>query len=465
MARVYWPIGWRKSSALLLMAVGLGLVGWGSMAAAQSPTSERSGGQATIYDASERAFEMPVPNLDTLNLELFSAGERFFHFYWITTPVNVTYTDGLAPLFNSRSCEACHVHNGRGQPPQAGDDLPGGMVARLSIPGQNERGEPLPEPTYGHQLQDQLPDHEGLLVVTYTEQSGTYADGTPYSLRVPTYTIEQPGYGTFHPDMQLSPRLSTPLIGLGLLEAVPDAALLALADPDDLNGDGISGRVNYVWDEVNDSQAIGRFGWKASQPNLVQQVALALSEDMGITTPIFPQENCTAAQPLCPENAVTEMTLNGLLEVVVYIGTLAVPAQRDHDQPQVQQGQALFNELGCAGCHVPALTTGTHTSQPLLSNQLIHPYTDLLLHDMGAALADDRPDFEATGQEWRTPPLWGIGLTETINGNAFYLHDGRARSLEEAILWHGGEAQASRDQFAALSAAERRVLLAFLKSL
>jgi CxxC motif-containing protein (DUF1111 family) len=241
-----------------------------------------------------------------------------------------------------------------------------------------------------------------------------------------------------------------------------------VAGPDDTDGDGISGRVNHVWDVEHREVRVGRFGWKANQPSLRQQNAGAFRGDIGITSDLFPEEDCPPAQAECraaPSGGAPELDAWKLEQVTFYTRMLAVPARRDVDHPEVLRGRRLFRELRCASCHVPRHETGTMPDAPELSGQTVFPYTDLLLHDMGPELADDRPDFEATGREWRTPPLWGLGLVRTVNRHTRFLHDGRARSLEEAILWHGGEAEHSRERFRDLSAPERAALLRFLESL
>lgn len=445
----------------ILIGIGIALLFVGGIALAQEEDRSQLGGQTTIEDASSEAFEQPAPHLDPLTTELFRAGGAFFKLYWVTTPVSTTQTDGLAPLFNARSCESCHFKNGRGQPPQAAQEAPMGLVLQLSLPQANND----PDPTYGRQLQDQESAREGIMALTYSDLNGQFADGTSYTLQVPTYVITGLAYGSLDPQVSLSPRISPQLAGLGLLEAISDEDLLALSDPNDLNGDGISGRVNLVWDVVNQTERIGRFGWRAEHPTLAQVVGHALSEDMGITSPLFPRENCTPNQPICPTQALTEMTLQDLLEVTAYVSALAVPAQREAQSPQVQAGAALFEEASCSGCHVPTFLTGQHPSIPVLSSQTIHPYTDLLLHDMGDGLADRDLAGQITQREWRTPPLWGIGLFQTVGGHTFYLHDGRARDLNEAILWHGGEAQASLEAYLGMTSEEREALLAFLRSL
>ncbi len=429
-----------------------------------------SGGAATVYATTRQAFEQPLPHLTPDQETQFFVGNSFFNRNWVSAPSSTTARDGLGPLFNARSCSACHLHDGRGRPPEPAEDILS-MLVRLSIPGREAQRGVVPEPTYGDQLNG-LAVHgvppEGRVLVTYEEIPGTYGDGEPYSLRKPTYTLADLKYGPMHPDTLLSPRVAPAMIGLGLLEAVPAEALLGLADPDDTDGDGISGRPNRVWDKVWRQTVLGRFGWKANQPNVAQQVAGAFLGDIGITSPLFPDENCPPAALECREalNGGTPELSNKLFgHVVFYSRTLAVPARRDLQQSDVRRGRQLFNEAQCGACHTPTLRTGEVPGLPDLSRQVIHPYTDLLLHDMGAPLADGRPDFEATGSEWRTPPLWGIGLVETVNRHTYFLHDGRARNLAEAILWHGGEADASKAYFRRLPRADREALLQFLRSL
>jgi CxxC motif-containing protein (DUF1111 family) len=299
--------------------------------------------------------------------------------------------------------------------------------------------------------------------ITYSEVAGRFADGTAYSLRVPSYSF----YGSYEPiskKMLFSPRVAPVNFGLGLLEAIPTATLLAKEDPNDANNDGISGVANRVWDAAASKTVIGRFGWKAGAPDLIQQTAGAYNGDMGVTSSLFPAESCEGDRPECARHA-PEVSDQTVLEVARYMQTLGVPARRDVDLAQTTQGEAIFYQVGCATCHTPTVTTGTLAGVPSVSNQVIHPYTDLLLHDMGPDLADDRPDFQASGREWRTPPLWGIGLVQTVNGHSNFLHDGRARSLMEAVLWHGGEAKKSRDATIALKSDARAALIKFLESL
>lgn len=454
------------------------------------PAEAFPGGAATSPGPLDRrAFSQHAANLPFDQQLDFEIGNALFDRIWASAPASTQASDGLGPLFNAKSCQQCHIRDGRGHTPSANypDDNAVSMVLRLSIPPTTEAEEEdiasgrrpiIPEPTYGAQLQDRaLPGHaiEGRMHLTYEEVSFHFPDGEVASLRRRTYAIEALGYGPLHPQTRLSPRVAPPMIGLGLLEAIAEADIRALADPDDRDGDGISGRVNEVWSLEFDRPMLGRFGWKAVEPTLVQQSAHAFSGDIGLSSWIAraPWGDCTAAQPVCLEAPHGDSPQYGNLEIadkmmgplVLYVRNLAVPARRDVEAETALQGRELFADLGCASCHTPSFTTGSSPRSAHLAHQKIWPYTDLLLHDMGEGLADGRDEGHANGREWRTAPLWGIGLTETVNGHTFFLHDGRARNLTEAILWHGGEAQRSRDGFVALTKSEREALLAFLNSL
>ncbi|GAB5493239.1 MAG: di-heme oxidoredictase family protein [Phototrophicaceae bacterium] len=429
------------------------------------------GGQTSIYNTTPNAFGQPAPGLEREHELLFFVGNSFFNQNWVSAPASTTARDGLGPVYNARSCASCHFKDGRGQAPIDGG-VGTGFLIRLNLPERDPITTAyLPDPNYGSQLQDialQGLSPEGQIAIAYEEITGTYTDGTVYSLRAPSYNIIDLAYGDLDPDVMLSPRIANQIIGLGLLEAISEETILSFADPDDINGDGISGRPNYVWDVLAEGLVLGRFGWKANQPTLIQQNAAAFNGDIGITTHLFPIQNCPTIQVDClnaVNGGIFEIDDDDLDKVTLYTSSLAVPAQRDFDNPEVIEGEAIFEEIGCASCHIMEIQTGEHPTIPTLSNQTIRPFTDLLLHDMGEGLADNAPDFEATGQEWRTPPLWGIGLFDTVNDHTFYLHDGRARNLEEAILWHGGEAQQARDNFTDLSADDRSALIAFLQSL
>ena len=439
------------------------------------PLTPNLGGDTTVDTTGPRAFRSIAANADNALLQQFLFGQRIFDVVWDHEPIISPILDGLGPMFNRRSCRECHEGNGRGRPPEYVGQRMKSMLVRISIPGAGPHGGPNPVPNYGDQLQDRAvagvpPEAEA--IINYEEIAGEFGDGTPYSLRKPSVSFVNAAYGDLPSDMLTSPRVAAPVIGLGLLQTVPEETMRALADPDDKNGDGISGKVNMAWDADAQQMAPGRFGWKANVPSLRHQSAGAALGDMGLTSPIFTEDLCEEAQTECramAEKVAATANAPEILEelftpVEIYMLLLAVPRQRNADDPVVQRGEALFRGAGCAGCHMPTLVTG---QGPLtaISNQEIHPFTDLLVHDMGEGLADNRPDFEATGREWRTQPLWGIGLTEDVGFFNYHLHDGRARSLAEAILWHGGEAEGPREVFRNLDKTQRSELLAFLGSL
>lgn len=411
------------------------------------------------------SFLPPADNLSLENELLFFGGNGFFNQAWVAAPASTTARDGLGPLFNARSCSGCHTKDGRGAPPEDGQGPFVGMLLRLAVPGPDG---PVPDPVYGGQLQDRANlgiAPEAIPMITWEPVEGQYADGTPYTLMKPTYTLTEPGYGPFSEDLMVSPRVAPHMIGLGLLEAIPQERLEALADPDDEDGDGVSGRIQ--WQEFNGEVVPGRFGWKAEAPNIVVQVANAFLGDMGLTSEMLPDEECTDAQTICdevPNGGEPEVQPNIFERVVLYSRAVAVPVRRAADDPTVLKGKSIFHRLGCATCHVPSHTTG-EGAIPEFSNQLIWPYTDLLLHDMGPGLADNTPVGNASGQEWKTPPLWGLGLVDEVSNHTRFLHDGRARNLEEAVLWHGGEALAAKNAFLELKVDERTALIRFLEDL
>lgn len=441
------------------------------------PGEALSAGTATVHRFDQSAFLLPSANLAPERRLDFAVGNSFFRNPWVTAPATTTARDGLGPLFNTNACQNCHLKDGRGHPPEADAISAASLLVRLSLPAAAEHAELLqrqgvvPEPTYGTQLQDMAVPGvtpEGKVRLRYSSVPVRFADGSEVELRKPILDISQLGYGAMHPDTQFSVRVAPPMIGLGLLEAIPEEAILASADPDDADGDGISGRPNRVWDRAQQSTVLGRFGWKAGQPNLNQQNADAFANDMGLTTSLIPHDTCTAVQSDClaaPHGGQPEVSDNILSLVLFYSRNLGVPARRNVDAPEVLKGKGLFHQAGCQKCHTPSFTTATDAAEPELANQLIHPYTDLLLHDMGGGLADGRDEFLANGREWRTAPLWGIGLTEKVSGHTQFLHDGRARNLLEAILWHGGEAESAKQQVLQFDKNERAALLAFLNSL
>ncbi len=427
------------------------------------------GGDATVEVAGTSAFAQPVPGLDSEQRRTFAVGNSFFNDNWVTAPASAEGRDGLGPLFNAQSCSSCHLRDGRGQPPTAPDDPERGLLLRLSV--LDADGDLQPHRTLGGQLQDRAVRNvpvEGTISITTTEQPGEYADGTPYTLLAPRYEVLDAD-GEPIDGLLVSPRIAPAVFGVGLLEGVPADDITAGEDPDDEDGDGISGRAHLVPDPASpdDARVLGRFGWKAAVPSVEQQNAGAFAGDIGITSSVRPEEPCTRLQPEClsaPTGGDPELDDRKLGQVTFYTRTLGVPARRDVADRDTREGQQAFDALGCASCHLDELHTGP-SEVAALDRQVIRPYTDLLLHDMGADLSDDRRDGDADGREWRTPPLWGIGLIEKVNDHTRFLHDGRARSLEEAILWHGGEATDARDQFLALDAKTRGKLLAFLESL
>ncbi len=435
------------------------------------PGEERGGGAAT-NDAllGEEAFSQPAPNLDAAHLASFLAGRDFFTSPWVTATTSTDMRDGLGPTFNAPSCDGCHLRDGRGRPPDGNGSFES-ILIRLSIPGADAHGGPLDEPSYGGQFQPRaivgVPS-EGLPGLAYEEVEGAYGDGEPYVLRRPSVVFASLAFGPMDPEAMTSLRVAPAVFGLGLLELVPEADLLALEDPDDADGDGISGRANRVWSVALSAMAIGRFGWKAGQPTVREQTAAAFRGDMGITSALFPDEDCPAPQTECassPSGGEPELAEAILEHVSLYGLTLAVPVRTEHGDPEVLHGRELFRDAGCAACHVERFVTGVSEELPELSQQTIRPFTDLLLHDMGEGLADDRPEFLASGREWRTPPLWGVGRVDDVNGHTLLLHDGRARGFEEAILWHGGEAEDARERFRAMPADDRDALVRFLESL
>ncbi|MEB2872319.1 di-heme oxidoreductase family protein [Pseudomonas rhizosphaerae] len=466
---------------LLLLASGLAGCDDAPRFTQAEPGEAQSAGQATVRKFDVNAYSMPSANLSPVRRLDFSVGNSFFRSPWVIAPSTTTARDGLGPLFNTNACQNCHIKDGRGHPPEDDALSAVSMLVRLSLPDgphylrEIERLGVVPEPVYGTQLQDMaIPGHvpEGKVRVTYQGVPVHFKDGTQVELRQPQLQISQLGYGDLHPDTRFSARVAPPMIGLGLLEAISEQDILANARHQAESGGPIKGRPNQVWDDAQGRTVLGRFGWKAGQPNLNQQNVHAFSGDMGLTTSLRPFDDCTVAQTNCLEapngngpGGEPEVSDNILRLVLFYTRNLGVPARRDVDSAQVLAGKNLFYQAGCQGCHVAQYTTASDAAEPELRSQTIRPYTDLLLHDMGPGLADGRSEFKAGAQDWRTPPLWGIGLSETVSGHSQFLHDGRARNLLEAVLWHGGEAEAARQQVLQFDAGQRAALLAFLNSL
>lgn len=533
----------RKSCpASIVVCVALSLGGCGGGGGSSGSTSVEPafarvaslGGDGTNFasNQSSAGFDTPAANLSGSQLDQHLLGDAGFEVKFIKAPsVDFPDNDGVGPVFNNDACIECHTRDGRGNYSSAALAAPAGQWTRL---GSNEtiflRVSVGPDDTC---VPDSLNDycapqappgftaqlfHRGVLglrqdgsdfsgqadvYVKFETQQVSYGDGTTQTLYKPVFEIrnpydssgEAPGDNTppvsrlLQADVMTSPRMGMPVFGLGLLEAIPEADILALADPGDADGDGISGRANYVFDQVRFMQgdphpvSLGRFGWKASTPSVAMQGSGAYRGDMGITNYLFPGESI-AGTPLHDAYLAVNPSDDGQMgaevgeavvkAVMFYSSTLAVPARRDVNDPAVLRGATLFEQSGCAACHHPSFTTGTHPgiwgpsgtlAVPEVEGQTIYPFTDMLLHDMGDGLADNRPDFLASGREWKTRPLWGVGLTKTVNLLAGFLHDGRARSLEEAILWHGGEAEASKQAFRTMPKTDRDALIAFLRSL
>ena len=447
---------------------------------------KRPGGAATSFKrVNSDVFSHASANMPFERELRFQVGNGFFRKLWVTAPASTQASDGLGPLYNARACQRCHIKDGRGHPSD-GDVNSVSMLLRLSIPrGESDLSTErlahlgaVPEPTYGTQLQDRsIPGvpAEGRMAMEYEEFTVELGGGERATLRRPTYRVMELGYGPLHPETMLSPRVAPPMIGLGLIEAVPETGILAAADPEDADGDGISGRPNRVWSAEFGQWMLGRFGWKAGAPTVRAQSAGAFSADIGLATSLHPDGwgECTPAQAACraaphggsPQYAGLEVHDEVLDLVTFYARNLAVPARRDVGGARVLRGKTLFYRSGCAQCHRPKFVTHRLADRPEQSFQLIWPYSDFLLHDMGERLADGRPEWSATGREWRTAPLWGIGLTETVNGHSFFLHDGRARSLLEAVLWHGGEAEDAKERVRRMEPEDRNALITFLESL
>ncbi|MCL5127935.1 di-heme oxidoredictase family protein [Algibacter sp. L4_22] len=426
-------------------------------------------GALGVNSTSSNAFGFEISGLSFVQQAEFASGNSLFNQTWVSSPASTTARDGLGPTFNARACATCHFKDGRGQAFINGEDS-SGFLMRLSSPGQDSNGDALPVLGYGTQLQDRANngiDFEAKVVAAYETITGTYADGTPYELLKPIYSFSQESFGSLA-GVLMSPRVAQQTIGLGLISALPDDEITKFEDEADADNDGISGRANYVYNYDLNEQDLGKYGWKANAPTLKQQVAGALHGDMGLTTSLFSETNCPSPQQDC-EDAINggepEVTDEQLDKILFYQAHLAVPNRRNYKEENVLKGKVLFTSLNCIGCHAINQKTGTDAASEYLENITIKPYSDFLLHDMGEDLADNRPDFLATGTEWRTQPLWGIGLISTVNSHTNLLHDGRAANIEEAILWHGGEAETIKENFKNLSAEDRENLISFVNSL
>ena len=426
-------------------------------------------GDLGVNSTSNNAFGFEISGLSFVEQAEFSTGNSLFNQTWVSSPASTTGRDGLGPTFNARACATCHFKDGRGKAFVNGEDS-SGFLMRISMPGQDSNGDALPVLGYGTQLQDRANNgipFEAKVNVTYEVINGEYADGTSYQLQKPIYSFSQEAFGSLS-GVLMSPRVAQQTIGLGLISALPDEEITKFEDEADSDNDGISGRANYVYNYEMNEQDLGKYGWKANAPTLKQQVAAALHGDMGLTTSLFSDSNCPSPQQDCADainGGTPEVTDVQLDKMLFYQAHLAVPNRRNYKDENVLRGKALFSSLNCIGCHAINQKTGTEAASDYLKNITIKPYSDFLLHDMGDDLADNRPDYLATGKEWRTQPLWGIGLISTVNGHTNLMHDGRATNIEEAILWHGGEAENIREDFKNLSVDDRENLISFVNSL
>ncbi|OUL57858.1 di-heme oxidoredictase family protein [Pseudoalteromonas ulvae] len=462
-----------KKYSLLVLITWLCACTDASKAPEFSDSELRPGGEATLKRVNTRTFIHPSGNLSIDHELEFWDGLSFFRDPWVASPAITADRDGLGPLYNARSCKACHSRGGRGRLVTEGVSSPMALLFRLGH-GEQQR----PDPIYGAQLQTfavLTPTNspklqaEGQVELQYEFIEGQFADGTRYQLRKPSYRIVNLSQGELHQETQISPRYAPAIYGMGLLDAIDTQDLLSLEDEFDSNNDGISGRYNRVPDVLTGEMSVGRFGFKGLHPTLNQQIAGAFVNDIGITNPYFRKETCQSTQLACLAEAKRvkgeeqpEIPTKLLQTTEFMSAQLAVQPTRNLKSAEAQSGRETFYQLGCHLCHQPSFKTRVDYSLPELAGQVIWPYTDLALHDMGEELADGKREHLANGREWRTAPLWGIGLQHRIQGYQAYLHDGRARTINEAILWHGGEAKTSQEKYLAISASEREALLFFL---
>jgi CxxC motif-containing protein (DUF1111 family) len=470
-----------KNSLFLHIALPVLSLAAGAFALAEEFAEDPSlsAGRFTIRRLDRQAFSEPADVLNARQRQMFMAGRSVFNRQWAAvTSLNGDW--GLGPTFITDRCSACHVGSGRGAPPQSSAEQLVSMLVRVSIPGTDEHGGPRPHPSYGDQLQNHSLDgrsvdfayagkpvpNEADLFLDWEPSTVAFADGEKASLRKPKLRIENLKFGELGEGAMLSLRIAPPVVGTGLLEAVPEETIMAIAQQQ--RAQNFNGRPNRVWDAVNKRMALGRFGWKANTPNLKQQIAVAAIADMGVNSNLYPQPNCPPVQTICasqlPGN-VPEIIDHEIEAIELWLQGLAVPARRDVADAAVRRGAGLFVSAQCAVCHVPEMKTGKVANLPQLSGQVFHAYTDLLLHDMGEDLADGRPDFAAGPRDWRTPPLWGLGLSQTVSGSTAMLHDGRARTVAEAILWHDGEAEGARAAFLGMTKEERDALVKFVEAI
>ena len=424
--------------------------------------------EISVKRETREAFSAPIPNLSLSKMRFFTGGRHLFRRSWTPAPSSVKSLDGLGPVFNRVSCSGCHVKDGRGSPPPEGTDKFRSMVIKLGIIDNNAL---KPDPKYGFQLNDKsilgVP-YEGKAKIHYDSKTIAFKDGSIIKLAKPKYSFFSLSFGKLNKNTKFSGRVAPAVFGLGLIEAIKEQDLLQNADPEDKNQDGISGRAHKIIDIVTNTEKIGKFGWKATRASLLHHISGAAFQDMGLTSSFFTKQNCMEIQIKCKEQingGTPEISKKQMERLLIYMQTLAPPKQRGLKNDAIIKGNNLFLKIGCSNCHTPVYKTGEHKGHPELSNKIIKPYSDFLLHDMGPELDDGLIEGAALSSEWKTPPLWGIGLIKVVNRHTRFLHDGRARSIEEAILWHGGEAKASRNNYLKLKQNERNYILKFLNSL
>tara|TARA_B100000686_G_scaffold351311_2_gene449746 strand:- start:4870 stop:6213 length:1344 start_codon:yes stop_codon:yes gene_type:complete len=424
--------------------------------------------EISVKRENREAFAAPIPSLNLSKMRFFTGGRHLFRRSWTSAPSSVKSLDGLGPVFNRVSCSGCHVKDGRGKPPEEGSTKFRSMVIKLGLIKNNKL---RPDPNYGFQLNDKsilgVP-YEGKAKINYDKKIIFYNDGSSISLSIPKYSFQSLSFGPLHKDTKYSGRVAPPVFGLGLIEAISEKDILKKSDPNDKDNDGISGRPHYILDPISNTKKVGKFGWKATRASLLHHITGAAFQDMGLTSNIFPNQNCMTIQKKCiaqisgGEPEISHEQINRLL---IYMQTLAPPRQRKPTNKIISNGNSLFHEIGCNKCHTPSYKTNLHENHSELNYKIIKPYSDFLLHDMGPDLDDSLKEGQALSSEWKTPPLWGIGLIKKVNKHTRFLHDGRARSIEEAIIWHGGEAEKAKNNYLNLNKKERNYLLKFLNSL
>ena len=423
--------------------------------------------EISVNRETRESFAAPIPSLSLKKMRQFTGGRHLFRRTWTPAPSSVKSLDGLGPVFNRVSCSGCHVKDGRGRPPEEGSKFRS-MVIKLSM---NKNNKVLPDPNYGYQLNDKAilgVPYEGKATISYSQREVFYKDKSKAELSVPHYHFHSLSFGPLNTNTNYSGRVAPAVFGLGLIEAIKQEDIIKNQDILDTNNDGISGKASFIIDVPSNKKVLGRFGWKATRGTLLHHIAGAASEDMGLTSSIFPKLNCMHIQKECSKQingGTPEISQKQINMLQVYMQTLAVPRQRDVNDKEVIAGSNLFKKIGCENCHVSTYITGKHKDHEELSNRVIKPYSDFLLHNMGPELDDGLQEGKVKSREWKTPPLWGIGLVKVVNRHTRFLHDGRAKSIEEAILWHGGEGLGSKEKFLSLGAKERRKILKFLSSL